>query len=255
MQQFRYWIALTALLCGVAAADTGPVVLRTAAQTGTEPKFVEETRDGNTLIRGFCVDVFRAIESVDSGLNFTGEQRWVPTARVDAMLERGELDVICGVGRTDDRVRRFDFIEPPIVAARFLLVSRRDDPVDVRELNDLKRLSPDNTVLINTGFSIGQLLRQLGLPLDAGAADPASNLAKLMAGRARFYCYREPGLRYELTRLGLLGKVKIHPYVVDTTPLMLMVSRQLAPSTRARLSSAMSVLVRRGQLDDILSRW
>lgn len=254
MCPLQHWAAALLLLCGW--ADAEPIVLRTAAQVGAEPKFVAAKQDdGTPSTRGYCVDVFRAIEALDPGLRFTGETRWIPTKRLEMMLTSGELDVLCGVRRTDERAQILDFLDTPVAMVSYKLVSRRADSATIGSYNDLLGLAPDNVVLVNSGFPIAASLRKIGVPVDDGAADTTQNLNKLIVGRARFFSYREPGISYEIARLGLQGKVKIQPFVQERSPQQMVISRKLPPAVRARLVTALATLQQRGQLEEIQSHW
>src|SRR5476649_1990028 len=82
--------------------------LRVAAQEGTEPKFIASDQG----IVGLCIDIMRAIERVDPGLKFVGDQHWMPLIRVYSEAANGKQDAVCGVQDTPERRRHYVFLDP-----------------------------------------------------------------------------------------------------------------------------------------------
>lgn len=79
----------TALLAIMLPAQA--YVLRTAAQEGTEPKFITDGKGG---IVGLCVDLLRAIEQLEPSLIIKGDQVWKPLVRAYSEVEHGLLDPV-----------------------------------------------------------------------------------------------------------------------------------------------------------------
>ncbi|MCG2586053.1 ABC transporter substrate-binding protein [Massilia sp. TS11] len=231
-----------------------PVVeLRTSAQLATAPKFISK---GRTEVVGLCVDVFRALERIDPGLRFSGDQQWRVTARIEDELERGQLDVACASVRSREREARYQFIDVPIMTARYFLLARADDPVQVNNWADLLALAPNNSMLVVKGFGILGRLREVGLSnIDDGALDNSTNLQKLVAGRARFFIMRSPGIDSLLRETGLEAKVRVLPAMLEQQPLFMMTGRHLAAATQQRLTRAIIRLEQSGELHRILVRW
>ncbi|MBJ7311095.1 substrate-binding periplasmic protein [Rugamonas sp. CCM 8940] len=246
------------LLC--AAALLGPVAaqaaapLRVAAQEGTEPKFINAERgDG---IAGLCIDIFRAIEKIEPGLAFVGDQRWMPLVRIYSELASGGQDAACGVQRTSERSGKFLFLEPALFIINYHLLARIDDDIVVDDWDDVRRLGGNGVVLANRGFATTTVLEQLGgLQIDASSTSPPMNLHKLIAGRGRLFLHRSPGLHAFLKRNDAVGKVRILPVVMATAPLYLAVGKHVDPGQVGRLRHALQVLERRGELERLLRKW
>ncbi|WP_229219486.1 ABC transporter substrate-binding protein [Duganella sp. BJB1802] len=233
---------------GIAATD-----IRTAAQQGTEPKF-QGAGDGR--VAGVCIDIMRAIERLDSGLRFTGDQVWQPLPRIYSSLDRGMQDASCGLSRNPERERKYLFVGPALFTIRYYLVARIDDTAVVGSWDDLRRLEPDNVVLANRGFAGVGILEQAGVArIDAGAGDPKLNLQKLLAHRGRFFFHRTPGLKTLLERAGVAAKVKILPTEMAASPLYFMVSRRFDPALAERLRAALQTLEKSGELERIAKSW
>jgi ABC-type amino acid transport substrate-binding protein len=241
------------LLATAAVEPQAPVQLRTAAQEGTEPKFVH---DGKDRIAGLCIDIMRAIEQIDPGLRFVGDQRWKPLIRAYSELESGLEDVQCAVQHTAERAKRFNYIGPPLYTIEYQFLVRSNDNVTIHNWDDVRKLAPNGVVLVNRGFAAGDILAALGgIEVDASSTSQELNLQKLVAGRGRLYFHRGPGLRKLLARTGTSNKIKILPQVMYSAKLYFATSRQLDLRISERLASALFQLERKGELERMMKKW
>jgi polar amino acid transport system substrate-binding protein len=160
-------------------AGRQPILLRTAAQAATERKFIRlvERPGGEIEVAGLCVDIHRAIERVEPGIRFVGDQRLLPAIRVEAELMYGALDAGCGFSRTLEREDRLVFVGPPLFLVQYHLAVRADDDVAVRDWDDVRRLRKDEGILTTHGFGAVTRLRQVGgLHVDSGGVDAVNNM-------------------------------------------------------------------------------
>ena len=242
--------------CGmllVACLPAQAVTLRTAAQEGTEPKFIAGGRD---RIVGMCIDIMRAIEQIDPKLQFSGDQRWKPLIRAYSELESGLQDVQCAVQRTPDRERRFHFLGPALYTIEYHFLVRMQDHVTIQNWDDVRRLAPDNVVLVNRGFAAGDILVAAGgIVVDGNSSSPQHNLQKLIAGRGRLFFHRGPGLKKLLERTGTADKVRILPQVMDSAKLYFATSNKLAGDINERLEQALFALEKSGELERLMRKW
>jgi ABC-type amino acid transport substrate-binding protein len=254
----RGWTWLLGAACCIhllaAAAPTEQaILLRTAAQEGTEPKFIA---DGEDRIVGLCIDIMRAVEQIDPGLRFVGDQRWKPLIRAYSELASGQEDVQCAVQRSPDRERKFHFLGPPLYTIEYHFLARINDRVEIHSWDDVRKLAPNGVVLINRGFAAGDILAALGgIDIDASSTNPQLNLNKLIAGRGRLYFHRGPGLQKLLERSGTADKVRILPQVMYSAKLYFATSKQLDSRVSARLASALFQLEKSGELERMMRKW
>ncbi len=252
------WIKVGRRLLAVACwlpllALAAPIELRTAAQEGTDPKFIAAGKD---RIVGLCIDIMRAIELADPGLRFVGDQRWKPLIRAYSELESGLEDVQCAVQHTAEREQRFRFIGPPLYTTDYHFLARRDDPLTIHNWDDVRKLAPNNVVLVNRGFAAGDILKQLGgFEVDASSTSPELNLQKLIAGRGRLYFHRGPGLPRLLGRTGTADKVRILPQVMYSARLYFAASKQLDGKIADRIAGALYALEKKGELERLMRKW
>ncbi|WP_229262185.1 substrate-binding periplasmic protein [Duganella guangzhouensis] len=236
-----------------AAAPIVPIELRTAAQEGTDPKFIHAGKD---RIVGLCVDILRAVEQTDPGLRFVGDQRWKPLIRAYSELESGIEDVQCAVQHTPEREARFRFIGPALYTIAYHFLVRRNDNLVINNWDDVRKLAPNNVVLVNRGFAAGDILKELGgFEVDASSTSPELNLQKLIAGRGRLYFHRGPGLPKLLERTGTADKVKILPQAMYSAKLYFAASKHLDHKIADRVASALYVLERKGELERLMRKW
>lgn len=252
---YSIWTALLLAVCPpVLAAGPPPIsLLRTAAQEGTEPKFIAVGKD---RIGGLCIDIMRAVEQADPGLRFVGDQRWKPLVRAYSELESGLEDVQCAVQHTAERSKRFTFIGPPLYTIEYHFLARSNDNVVINNWDDLRKLGPNNVVLVNRGFAAGDILGALGgIEVDASSTSQDLNLQKLLAGRGRLYFHRGPGLHKLLERTGNTNKVRILPQVMFSARLYFATSRQLDSRIGERLANVLYQLEKKGELERLMRKW
>ena len=232
------------------------IVIRTAAQSATEPKFIEQFgRDALTLV-GLCVDIHRAMEHVVPGIHIAGDQKALPAIRVEAELVSGDLDAGCGFSKTKEREEKLVFIDPPLFVVRYYLVARADDEITVSDWEDIRRLGKSGVILTTHGFGAVTRLQKIGgLHIDSGAANTVRNLQQLTAKRGRFYYHRAPGLTESIRSAGVEGKVRVLPIVMDTQPFYLVASKTLPADAIAKLGHAVAVLDATGELTRMFEKW
>lgn len=246
-------LLLAACLLLAPAAKAEPVTLRVAAQEGTEPKFIA---DGKDHIIGLCVDIFRAIERIDPGLVFVGDQQWMPLIRAYHEVAMQQHDALCGVQRTAERERQYVYLDPPLFPIQFMLLARAGDNVVIHDWEDVRKLGKDGVVLANRGHAAtGILAAQGGLQINASATSPAMNVQKLVAGRGRFFLHRAPGLARLIASAGATGKVRILPAVMSTAQLYMVMGRHIDPAVVARVRGAVEQMEKSGELARLLKKW
>lgn len=241
------WVSPPAV-CGADA----PLPLRIAAQEGSEPKFVAE----GDKIGGLCIDILRAVEAIDPGLRFVGDQQWKPLIRVISELANGSEDVACALQRTPQREQQFHFIGPALFTIDYHFLARSDDNVVITSWDDVRRLGPDTVVLVNRGYAAGEIIGAMGnFKVDASSPRAELNLHKLMIGRGRLYFHRGPGLHQLLARTGTAGQVRILPQVMYSAKLYFAASKQLDRKISERLASALFALEKKGELERLMRKW
>lgn len=226
-----------ALASGAAAAGE---TLRTVAQAGMGLKF----NLGGDGPQGFCVDYIRALQRADPGLQFSGLDEALPLMRIESDLAAERIDLFFALLKTRERAARFRFVDAPaLYNVRHQVAVRADDPVDVRSFDDIRALGAEGVVLATRASAYQSFLaEQPGLIVDAGAADTAQNLRKLIGGRGRFFYQADATLRHAIDAEGLQGRVRILPTVFRADSQLLAHAPGLAPERLARVVAGMRAL-------------
>jgi hypothetical protein len=245
-------LALAVLFQHAALATT---TLRTAAQVDAEPKFVAADHYGEPVIEGLCIDLFRAIEKTDPGLAFSGDQSWSPSARIDANLHAGVLDVACGMianrQRPQDRL-----LQPALFSLRYVLLARAGETATVADWRDVVAMGGNNVVLSMHGTGPSHLLSTIpALRVDAGSSTVQQNLDKLLAGRGRFFYYRLPAAHPVIRRYVAQGQVRVLPVVMLEAPAYMLIGRHVPPATARRIEAALCRLRASGVIGALNRKW
>ena len=238
------------------AARAGVLVLHTAAQEASAPKFIGADGAAKGAVGGLCIDILRALEKQDPELRFQGDQVWQPRLRIERALADGQLDVFCGVQKNRRNQALYQWLATPLFEVDYRLAVRADDTVAVTNWDDIRRLGSDGVILALYGFGVVDRLEQLGgLQIDASATSSRSNLKKLRAGRARFYCHRSPGIKDEIDRAGMSAEIRLleRPQLHETFYMGLALN--LRPEVVVKLDAALRALKQNGELKRLVDRY
>ena len=232
--------------------------LRTAAQAGSEPKFIiGPVQSGRPpAVTGYCIDLFRAIEQVDSAIHIIGDQALMTPSAMKHLMDTNDLDLACAWVRAGRHGDGYAFVEPALFIFHFVLAARAGDDAVVQSWDDVRKLAPDNVVLINHDWSQADWVQPLqGFRIDSAGYSSQSNLTKLAAGRGRFFFFREPGLSLEIAGAGLQDKVRMLPAQLGSDPAFLVLRKSLPETERSELQNAVMQLNVRGELARLNARW
>lgn len=238
--------ALSVLVTVSAPASAAPAatVLRTAAQEGSSPKFID-----GSVATGHCPTMLKAIEAIDPSLSFRIDPAPTAIKRLETELHEGHIDVICALLDTPRRNEIAHRVATPLFHLRERLVGRADDTAQVRDFKALGALG--GAVVTQSGASYAALLRSHGVTvLEPGGGSPAA-LRFVEDRRARFYYINELTGLYYIKALGLSEKLRLMPGVLQETPSYLWVGRHLDSSVIQRLEKAVAALQKNGELDRI----
>ncbi|MFZ6735000.1 substrate-binding periplasmic protein [Undibacterium sp. Ji42W] len=248
----RCFILCMASLLYFACPANAQTLIRTAAQEASAPKFIPVIQDGKPAVGGICVDIMRAIEAVEPGIKFVGDQNWLPLVR----MLGGPVDAICGILYTKERALLYDYVDTPIISVNYLLAVRADDDIQVSGWDDIRKLGKDGIILSMHNYAINERLMNLGgLQVDSSAVSSKSNLNKLLARRGRFYCHRSPGIAAEIRQAGLEGQIKLLPKVMLKDELYMALSKTLAVEDAKKLRAAVALLERQGTLAKLFEKY
>lgn len=241
-----------ALLCSLvlcaprgAVAQSPPIL--TAAQLG----FLHKFNVGGSGPPGYCIEYIQALRRHDPGLEFSGLDQLLPTARIERDLSAGRIEVFFGMLRTPEREARFRFADGPrlyTVHQQVAALASDLEAEQVRDFNGLRALTGTVPILATRASGYTQFLRgEVGLNVDEGGFSVNQNLHKLLNGRARFLYDSEASLRQAIEAEGLQSRVRILPPVFRHQDLLLAYTPALAPDRLARILAAMNAVEAAGE--------
>lgn len=226
-------------------------VLRTAAQD-SKPKYFK--REGQDYITGICVDILRAIESVDKELAFVGDQEFMPFKRIEFELEKGNLDCFAGFIKNLDREKKFTYVYIPIYMTPNILVSRASDEIEINNLEEIKDLE-DNLIIMSTGVAQGKALKAEGYNIDDRGRNMNANIKKLLAGRGRFIYQSEVEILSAAKEEKAYEFIKTQPIETIKNGRYIAFSKDVPSDIIKRVEEALKKLKKEGILDEIYRKY
>jgi len=247
-------LLLLAALLPVALAGTagfaGPAAALKTELLDSPPKFIKDSA-GN--FSGLCIELMDLIEK-NSDITFTHPSNFTATGRVETNLKNGDTDVHFGFSRTPEREKDVIFLEP-LYDIRYVLIARKDDPVSVKTIDDVKKLGKDGVVLTLYGTGIVDYAKGLGFTVEANSNLMGPNILSLKLGRARFLLYHDLGLFYELKDPRFKGLFKVMPLELQKTSHWLAVSRKLDGGERKQLLDVIRKLKQSGKWEKVVAKY
>ena len=205
---------------------------------------------------GFCADLFALLMGIQPTLAFQISPHAVPQKRMEADLQEGRIDLICGLTRTPQRATHFRYAEPAIYTLDYVLFARSDDPVAPRTWDDVRALGPDGVILLNYDSSaVGRLQSLGGMQLDATARTIEQNLRKLQSGKGRFFFYTRTGGMEEIERLKLSRSLRVVEPAFDRQPFHVLVGRHVPQKHLELLEETLRALDASGRLKSLRQDW
>lgn len=235
----------SALALAPSSAQT--LTINTLAQDFPPKYFMENNR-----MKGYSIDIIKALEEVDPLLKFKGQQSFASIPRIESDLKSGKSDAFVGIFKTAEREAKFLFIDIPLHEFAFLMAVRADDTIDIKSLDDIKKLPSNNTILTLLGTKLATYLQEKkGFNVDAGAINFSSNIDKLIKGRGRFLLSTDVSF-YNLPNR---KEIRILPVVFNREPQYIMLSKKISVEKKERLTKALKKLHESGKLKTIFKHY
>lgn len=225
--------------------------IKTTAQDSAPKFFIEE---GQNEVIGICIDVMRAIEKVDPDIKFKGEQVFLPFNRIEVEVENGNLDCFVGFAKNKEREEKYIYVDIPIYYVRDILISRKDDKVEIKKLEDIKKLD-DNIIVVAMGTAQADKLKAGGYNIDESGKTSEINIKKLLSGRGRFVYQSEIELKEIIKKLKVEDKVKIQPLFENLSGRYIAFSKSTSKELIAKVTKAMEKLRSSGKLEEIFNKY
>ncbi|WP_320174422.1 ABC transporter substrate-binding protein [Maridesulfovibrio sp.] len=229
--------------------------LKTYYQDGF-PKYYNETVGNCTVVRGLCVEIMELIEKNSQNIKFVAPPELIKFSRIKNALKHGRIDVFLGMTRTPHRETEFIYVDPPLYSIDHVIAVRRDDPIVIRNFEDIRRLGKKGKIMSNLGTSSALFLeKQGGLLVDSGAMTISQNLVKLARGRGRFVFFHNLGLVHTIREDGLEEKVRILPLSFHSYSHYLVFSKHADPEAVKAVGRVLKELARNGKLQAVTAKY
>ncbi|MCP4673446.1 MAG: transporter substrate-binding domain-containing protein [Desulfobacula sp.] len=193
--------------------------LKTPAQDLYPKFFISSSGE----MSGLLIDIMRAIENEVPNLRFIGKKsddiEFVPWKRMQWWLEKGEIDVIFGIAKTEKRIKKgFIFIDIPLYTVNNIFAVRGDDDLQLNSFEDVEKLGDKGIILAIPGTATFRFLekQKYNLRVDSGGQTAAQNFKKLLKGRCRFFFFHDLGILSTIKKEKYQGKIKTLPKVFRT---------------------------------------
>lgn len=247
--------ARTVAPSSLAASPVAPaeplLSLRTAAQAGAPAKY-----GGPSLRRpGLCAELLQAVERLDPGLRFSGQEQFLPLRRVQRMLGQQEIDVFFCLIRSAERQRQWDYLPVPLYRVRHRVVLRLEDRDEILGWPELRALSRRKPVLVAQGSVLAQTLAQAEVSYSEAPRGDAEALRMLLLGRGDAVYAQDMALTPLLEQPEFAGRLRLAPLVFQEEDQYVAVARGLPPAARQRLLRALQTLEREGRLRQLSERY
>ncbi|WP_373973963.1 transporter substrate-binding domain-containing protein [Chitinibacter sp. SCUT-21] len=242
----RYLVLLIGLIVSLHTSATGPT-WRTAAEEDSILKW-------KTPKEGFCPALFALLNKEGQTIEYVPE--FVPQKRIEYWIKSGELDLMCGLAKTEAREQSYSFINIPIYRQDYVLVARRDDPVSPKSWDEIKAMGKDAIILLNRDGPFVSYLQKIGVThVDSEAIDIEANFRKLMAHRGRYTFHAHRVALKTMKDMQLQNELRIIYPPLDSVPFYLLVGKHISLERQKALENALSQLERKGETQKLAKEW
>lgn len=204
---------------------------------------------------GLCREIIDAISIVDPELKFSGLNKAIPLARIEDFLQHSKIDMFFCMLKTDERVKKFNFIDIPLYTINHVIVSKSNDDILKNKNLNLNEISQLGTILVNKGSALAEDLKHQGVKFQSGAKDDLQILDMLEKNRGRFYYAQDMTARYVLQKSKLNHKYSIYPQVFKTEQQLIAYSKKLNPKVVLKVTEAIKKLQKQGKLKALYQRY
>lgn len=241
-------LALCGLLWLTAQARAGELLVA----GGQFPRIYEAAEGGEAAPTGLGVDLLRrAAARLGLSLRFA----LYPWPRAQALVERGQADILVGPYRTPEREARFLFSAQPFYEDTLVFYARRDLPMGWH--GDYAGLAP-RTVGQVQGWAYGEAFEQAraALPHLSTVRDVATGLQMLRLARLDLLASNERNTEPVLAQLGLADQLQqVGPPIGQLRGHFAFPRDARGQALREAFDQAIAEMRTRGELRELSRRW
>lgn len=227
------------------------LIIRTVSQDNSAIKY----NLNNEKLPGLCREVISAVEKEIPGLKFSGLEKAVPIQRIEQFLERNEIDVFFCLLKTDEREKKFSFIETPIYSIRHAILMSVDDPLAQKKSLKLSDFKNEGTIFVNKGSSLIDDLKKEGVKFSDGGKSDSQIIDLLEASRGRFFYGQDLTLKFMLGNHAKKNRYKIVYLEEKFKAQQVAYSKSLDPKIVKQLTFAIKKLSDSGVFEKLYKKY
>jgi len=209
----------------------------------------------NSAKPGICSELANALMKTGD-IKISGLTSAAPLPRIESALEAGDIDVFLCLLKSDERAKKFNYIDVPLYQVNHVLVSMASDKTDVKSLDELKEISKKETVMVPQGSSLVKFLEEKGVTVDTSTKDELSSVKKLQAGRGKFIYAQDLSIISTLRDAGIdKSQMRFLPVTFKSEAQYVAYSKKMNADGVAKLKAAVEKLKASGELDKIVNSY
>lgn len=251
LKYFNFLLVTFFLVCSSTAGFA--LTLRTASQSGSEPKYIKV----GGKAEGLEVEIIRAVQKADPGIKIVGLDKWLPFKRIKDQMEKGNLDCFFGFSYNEERAKTFWYIQPPLYKLEYNMLMRAEDSFEPKSFDHIRSLGKDGKILTlfgTAGFKI--LKKQGGLEIVEGAKSSPSLIKMLNSKRGRFLFYQSFGTVHNVKKMGMEKKFKLSKVSFNNSGHYLAFPKAtVSEAVVKRLAAALNKIRANGEMDRIIKKY
>lgn len=236
---------------GATSGGSGPLTLRSAAQSGSPAKYAS----GDPQRPGLCGEIAAAVLRADPDLRIQGLDQMVPLRRLELMLSTGELDVFFCLLKSEHRHPLMRYLPVPLYRVAHVLATRAGDPPAPRTWDELRAFARRQPVLLAQGTKLAGTLQEADVAFQESARSDREALQMLVKGRTAAVYGQDINLRQAARLTGLESQVRIGTQVFEEETQFVVVSRQLPEPVVERLTERLRQLNASGEIARLTERY
>lgn len=219
-----------------------PIVIKVAGDMNHPPY---EFIDNQGIYKGFNIDIMRAI-AIEMGLDI----EIIPMAWKDALdaLRNGDVDLIQGISRNQEREKEFYFLSPTVENSHSIFV--RQDTTYISQLEDLSGI----TVAIQEGDINNEIIKSIPNVVVISKKDQREAIDALILGEVEAFVGNTITAKYYLQRTKQEELVKIvgEPMAITEYGPATLIGNNIIYS---KINEGLKAIEKNGTYDKIYEKW
>ena len=248
MKRILMYVVVGLLVFTNSIGWSAETVLRTGYQQDSPPRyFVDGGKD-----KGVCIDLINALNEKLAKQNIRIEPTGTYSlARINAMMEKNELNLFVGLMKSPARERDFVFSSVPVFGVRGQFAKLASDSFEYTGEMSVR----GKRVCVLRGAAINQLITKMPDIRFVEAATIHECLLKLREREVDLAFYHDLGLGWDIKDGGFTGQIVLANKPFEADSQYIMFTKIVPYNVRVPIANALLDLDREGTIDKILKAY